>query len=619
MSWSTNPTKCLDVTGSQTTNGNPIQLWDCLGQLSQKLILPNGTGQIRWSAYPNKCLDVTGGSTTNGNRIQLWDCLANEPNQQFTYVAPSSCAAGTWRWAAHPEKCFDVAYGGTANGNRIQIYDCLSNVNQLFAPCGSATPVPTSTTLATTTTTRAPPATTSALAPVSTTTRTTTAVVPATTAAPATTRSATSSVPAALSTCTGTLSWSTNPNQCLDVSGGQSNNGNPIQLWDCQAGNANQQLVLPRNGTGPIRWSANPSKCLDVTTGLNVNGNKIQLWDCQASQASQQFTFVATAGGAGTWRWAAFPAKCLDVTDGSATNGNKIQVWDCFSSANQVFTPCAATTATTTPAVTSSRAPATGWAASGQVAGSGWCQGEVPVNTWDVRSTCSSSTPLRVKVLTYNLYWWNLFTQRGGNSGSAGKLIAAASQPVPYDFMGFQECDDVARVLQDAGLASTFTAVAGTHATAVAYRTAAWEALASGQEDVAEDQPSQYYGRRAATWVRLRHRTTSRTVLFVTHHGPLQVGSGGACGGVATAYNILRLVGKRAGAGDAVVLTGDFNSGPGTGTVQTLDGYLYRLYTGNSFGGIDHIYGSCAGPAVSTRNLGGGGSDHDALDAMLQI
>mmetsp|Transcript_117050 Transcript_117050/g.335820 ORF Transcript_117050/g.335820 Transcript_117050/m.335820 type:complete len:121 (-) Transcript_117050:171-533(-) len=119
-------------------------------------------------------------------------------------------------------------------------------------------------------------------------------------------------------------------------------------------------------------------------------------------------------------------------------------------------------------------------------------------------------------------------------------------------------------------------------------------------------------------WVRIQHRQTGQTVLFINHHGPLPLNSGGRCGGEATAFNLFRLMGTHAQEGDVVVLVGDFNAGPGSETVRELRGRLQATFTGNAFGGVDHILSSC--PAVAgTRNLGSGGSDHDALEAVLQL
>ena len=59
--------KCLDVTGANSADGTPVQLYDC-----------NGTGAQQWTVGTDntvralgKCLDVTGNSTADGAKIQL--------------------------------------------------------------------------------------------------------------------------------------------------------------------------------------------------------------------------------------------------------------------------------------------------------------------------------------------------------------------------------------------------------------------------------------------------------------------------------------------------------------------------------------------------------------------
>merc|ERR1712194_521427 len=56
-----------------------------------------------------------------------------------------------------------------------------------------------------------------------------------------------------------------------------------------------------------------------------------------------------------------------------------------------------------------------------------------------------------------------------------------------------------------------------------------WTKLASGHEDVGEDSPNQYYGKRSVVWGRFEHMKTGKTVFFVNHHGPLKVSEGGGC------------------------------------------------------------------------------------------
>jgi len=224
--------------------------------------------------------------------------------------------------------------------------------------------------------------------------------------------------------------------------------------------------------------------------------------------------------------------------------------------------------------------------------------------------------------MTYNLFWWNLFGQQfqNGNGGSAGKLIQASGVDAPLDFMVFQECEDGNRVLRDAGLEATHAALGIQHAIALAYRKDAWRLEGSDVlVDVAEDQPG-LWGRRSLLLARFKHVASGKTVLLANHHGPLVVGSGGICGGKATAWNILRAIAEHAQADDAIVLMGDFNSEASSETVQTLDRYINRHYTGVSFRGVDHIFSSCETMHIKeVKNLGNGGSDHDALAEVLTI
>eukprot|EP00411_Alexandrium_monilatum_P024110 CAMPEP_0175215298 /NCGR_PEP_ID=MMETSP0093-20121207/17145_1 /TAXON_ID=311494 /ORGANISM="Alexandrium monilatum, Strain CCMP3105" /LENGTH=554 /DNA_ID=CAMNT_0016508667 /DNA_START=50 /DNA_END=1714 /DNA_ORIENTATION=- len=246
-----------------------------------------------------------------------------------------------------------------------------------------------------------------------------------------------------------------------------------------------------------------------------------------------------------------------------------------------------------------------------------WCAtGPIPT-LW----TANQSGPaVQVKILSYNLFWWNLYDRRGGNGDSAGKLIARSNEPQPFDFMGFQECEDPERVLSGQGLLKDFVAFQGAHAICMAYAKARWELLAHGQEDVAEDMPTKWYGKRGAQWMRLQHMETGKTAFFVNHHGPLSVNSGGVCGGHATSHNLLRLMGKEAVAGDLLILVGDFNANAASTTIQGLWQNLVHVFNGDSWGGVDNVFSNTgAGDIVSTKILGSGGSDHDAISAVLEI
>ena len=66
---------------------------------------------------------------------------------------------------------------------------------------------------------------------------------------------------------------------CLDLNGGDTTNGNLVQVWECN-GLANQQWVFA-DGTFQIQYYADKSKCVDA--GSLKPGSKLQIWDCNGT------------------------------------------------------------------------------------------------------------------------------------------------------------------------------------------------------------------------------------------------------------------------------------------------------------------------------------------------
>ncbi|KAF8139262.1 ricin B lectin domain-containing protein [Mycena galopus ATCC 62051] len=161
-------------------------------------------------------------------------------------------------------------------------------------------------------------------------------------------------------------------NMCLDVTGGATTSGTPLQIWECTPGDANQQWTLSGNS---IQWSEE-SSCLDLTNGDATNGNAMQIWAC-TDGPNQQWTLttgpsekitpwtsnttcltaptnanggevvVEPCDGSASQLWTAIGSTivvygnmCLDVPNGNTTNGVKLQIWACtpgVGDANQQF------------------------------------------------------------------------------------------------------------------------------------------------------------------------------------------------------------------------------------------------------------------------------------------
>lgn len=242
--------------------------------------------------------------------------------------------------------------------------------------------------------------------------------------------------------------------------------------------------------------------------------------------------------------------------------------------------------------------------------------------------------PMKINVLSYNLMWWQVFdkgfqseshfflkTKGNGATDLINKTSVEESKKwdTPFDVIGFQECMDVVWLLDKSGLSGEYSGEQGGEETCMAYRHSTWELLGKGQVYVAEDGEAVFWRRRVVMWLRLKHKVNGRTMLFVNHHGPLPIATGGKCGPVATARKILSVISEAAHDKDVVVLVGDFNSGTNSKTLNIIQSRMTLAFQGVVDGGIDNIFTNLdADSVVSHRRLGGGGSDHDAIFAVLQ-
>jgi hypothetical protein len=113
--------------------------------------------------------------------------------------------------------------------------------------------------------------------------------------------------------------------KCMEVAGGFTASGTPVQLYDCN-GTASQVWKL--YPSGEIRGLAN--KCLDVRGGQTANRTPLQLFDCNGS-ASQHFQLNRRGELRG------LGDKCVEVKGGFTDNKTPIQLYDCNGTASQIW------------------------------------------------------------------------------------------------------------------------------------------------------------------------------------------------------------------------------------------------------------------------------------------
>ena len=262
---------CLDNSGGSSRDGNPIQVWSCLGNANQGWThvpsVNRVAGDFQLENSNGMCLDDPGDSAVNGTRVQLWSCLGN-PNQQWTAVTVDGSFT---EYVNANGLCLDNTGNAAADGKRVQVWACNEDAAQHWYG-----PSPQS-----------------------------------------------STIPAAYP-----VQASQQSGFCLDNTGGSSRDGNPIHVWSC-LGNANQgwKYVPSVNGVaGDFQLENSNGMCLDDPLDSAVDGTKVQLWSCLGNP-NQTWTQVNV--GSYT-EYVNTNGLCLDNTGNSLTDGNRIQVWACL-------------------------------------------------------------------------------------------------------------------------------------------------------------------------------------------------------------------------------------------------------------------------------------------------
>ncbi|MER5563873.1 ricin-type beta-trefoil lectin domain protein [Streptomyces sp. NPDC002506] len=118
--------------------------------------------------------------------------------------------------------------------------------------------------------------------------------------------------------------------KCLDVEGGRTDYGTPVQLWTCN-GSAAQSWMVNATDAGLELRTAGGTRCLDVAGGKTDDRTKIQIWGCngtpsQAWEYNLRATTPIKSVGAG---------KCVDLN--TFDNGKDTWLWPCNGTPAQQF------------------------------------------------------------------------------------------------------------------------------------------------------------------------------------------------------------------------------------------------------------------------------------------
>jgi poly(hydroxyalkanoate) depolymerase family esterase len=115
--------KCLDVSGSSTTPGVQLQIWDCHGGTNQSWTR-TASGQLTvYSGSSTRCAAAVNNQTTPGTAVVISAC-GDGANQQWRFNTNGSITG------VQSGLCLDISGASTANGAKVQLWTCHGGANQ---------------------------------------------------------------------------------------------------------------------------------------------------------------------------------------------------------------------------------------------------------------------------------------------------------------------------------------------------------------------------------------------------------------------------------------------------------------------------------------------------------
>ncbi|MCB9289512.1 MAG: ricin-type beta-trefoil lectin domain protein [Lewinellaceae bacterium] len=261
--------KCIDNAAGGLSDGNNILIWTCgANNQNQEWFLKNGT--IRLARNTEKCLDLNQSNTANGTNIQLWTCNGSDA-QRWTYDGLTK----NIRSKVNSGKCLDLVNANTTNGTNIQIWDCKEISAQKWNIAGATT-----------------------VSNVSNKQHIVPVLAPTFAVHSHTGAESGSNIQLWTKDNTNTaeqwyfdglaIKMRDHQNLCIDLNQSNTDNGNNIQLYNCNGSNA--QKWLYDGMTRSIRSVINPDKCMQIkinTDGAYGKRSNVDIQDCNGSDVQQ--------------------------------------------------------------------------------------------------------------------------------------------------------------------------------------------------------------------------------------------------------------------------------------------------------------------------------------------
>lgn len=216
-----------------------------------------------------------------------------------------------------------------------------------------------------------------------------------------------------------------------------------------------------------------------------------------------------------------------------------------------------------------------------------------------------------VKVVSYNLYWWNAFGLKENGWKRDGILRNIKSDLRP-DTIGFQECDSPELLKSRTGLevASKFAGAQG-----IMVKSGKFRILSAGSRDL---EATGKWGTRYMTWARLEDPRTQQRFWHFNTHWCVHSNSSHVCDEETRyrgAKTMVKAIHELVGA-EPVIVTGDFNAEMDERGPQHFLQSGFQLAV-NEW--VDSIFYSNDWELLSQGTGSSAGSDHHPVYAELRL
>ncbi|MGW6518943.1 DddA-like double-stranded DNA deaminase toxin [Streptomyces sp. NPDC054962] len=132
----------------------------------------------------------------------------------------------------------------------------------------------------------------------------------------------------------GSGAWLGLANKCLDLAGGLTTAGTPLQLYTCNGSKAQKLRIDAASSATPSTGALKVlGKCVVPKDGGTANGTLVVIADCTGATA-QQWTATST----GTLKHVS-SGRCLDVPSANSADSTDLQLYTCDGSAKQAWAP----------------------------------------------------------------------------------------------------------------------------------------------------------------------------------------------------------------------------------------------------------------------------------------